>query len=81
MAEKGIDLGFRAPQGIETALASGTPDLIVSMGCGEACPVVPGAAREDWDVPNPAGQPIEVMRRVRDDIETRVRRLIDDLKP
>jgi arsenate reductase len=51
------------------------------MGCGEACPVVPGAVREDWDVPNPAGQPSEVMRRVRDDIETRVRRLIDDLKP
>ena len=81
MAEKGIDLGFRTPQGIEAALAFGAPDLIVSMGCGEACPVVPGAVREDWDVPNPAGQPSEVMRRVRDDIETRVRRLIDDLKP
>ena len=81
MAEKGIDLGFRTPQGIEAALAFGPPDVIVSMGCGEACPVVPGALRQEWDVPNPAGQPTDVMRRVRDDIEARVRRLIDDLKP
>jgi multimeric flavodoxin WrbA/protein-tyrosine-phosphatase len=81
MAEKGIDLGFRTPQGIEAALAFGPPDAIVSMGCGEACPTVPGAVRQDWDVPDPAGQPIDVMRQVRDDIEARVRRLIDDLKP
>jgi protein-tyrosine-phosphatase len=81
MAEKGIDLGFRTPQGIEAALAFGPPDAIVSMGCGEACPVVPGAVRQDWDVSNPAGQPIEVMRRVRDDIEARVRRLIEELRP
>jgi multimeric flavodoxin WrbA/protein-tyrosine-phosphatase len=81
MAERGIDLGFRTPQGIEAALAFGPPDAIVSMGCGEACPTVPGAFRQDWDVPNPAGQPIDDMRRVRDDIEARIRRLIDDLKP
>lgn len=81
MAEKGIDLGFRTPQGIDAALAFGPPDVVVSMGCGEACPVVPGAVRQDWDVSNPAGQPIDVMRRVRDDIEARVRRLIEELKP
>lgn len=81
MAEKGIDLGFRTPQGIDAALAFGPPDAIVSMGCGEACPVVPGALRQDWDIPNPAGQPIGVMRRVRDDIEARVRRLIEELNP
>lgn len=81
MAEKGIDLGFRTPQGIDAALAFGPPDAIVSMGCGEACPVVPGALRQDWDIPNPAGQPIDVMRRVRDDIEARVRRLIEELNP
>jgi multimeric flavodoxin WrbA len=81
MAEKGIDLGFRTPQGIDAALAFGPPDAIVSMGCGEACPVVPGAFRQDWDIPNPAGQPIDVMRRVRDDIEARVRRLIEELNP
>jgi multimeric flavodoxin WrbA/protein-tyrosine-phosphatase len=80
MTEKGIDLGFRVPQGIDAALAFGPPHLIVTMGCGEACPLVPGAVREDWDVPDPAGQPIEVMRRVRDDIEARVRRLIDGLE-
>lgn len=80
MAEKGIDLGFRTPQGIDAALAFGPPDLIVTMGCGEACPVVPGAAREDWDVPNPGGRPLEAMRQVRDDIEARVRQLIDGLE-
>ena len=76
MAEKKIDLAFRVPQGIEAALANGRPDAIVTMGCGEECPVVPGAVRQEWDVPDPSGQPIEIMRQARDEIESRVKELI-----
>jgi multimeric flavodoxin WrbA len=76
MAEKKIDLAFRTPQGIEAALASGRPDAIVTMGCGEECPLVPGALHQEWDVPDPSGQPMETVRRVRDEIESRVKELI-----
>jgi multimeric flavodoxin WrbA len=79
MAEKKIDLAFRAPQGIEAALGSGRPDAIVSMGCGEECPAVPGALHQEWDVPDPSGQPVETMRLVRDAIESRVKQLITTL--
>ncbi len=78
MSERGVDMAFRAPQSIEAALAHGTPDVVVSMGCGEECPVIPGVRRLDWDLPDPAGRPLEVMRAVRDDIEARVKRLIAD---
>jgi arsenate reductase len=76
MAEIKIDLAFRTPQGIEAALASGRPDAIVTMGCGEECPLVPGALHQEWDVPDPSGQPMETVRRVRDEIESRVKELI-----
>ena len=76
MAEIGIDMAFRKPQGIDAALAHGAPDAIITMGCGDRCPAVPGADRQDWGLPDPAGQPIEVMRRVRDEIEMRVKELI-----
>jgi protein-tyrosine-phosphatase len=79
MAEKKIDLAFRTPQGIEAALAHGRPDAIVTMGCGEACPVVPGALHREWDVPDPSGQPMEVVRQARDEIESRVKELITTL--
>lgn len=79
MAEKKIDLAFRVPQGIEAALANGRPDAIVTMGCGEACPVLPGALHQEWDVADPSGQPIETVRRVRDEIESRVKQLITTL--
>ena len=79
MAEKKIDLAFRTPQGIEAALANGRPDAIVTMGCGEECPVVPGALRQEWDVPDPSGQPMETMRQARDEIESRVKQLITTL--
>jgi len=79
MAEKKIDLAFRTPQGIEAALANGRPDAIVTMGVGEDCPVVPGALHREWDVPDPTGQPMETMRRVRDEIESRVKQLITTL--
>ena len=79
MAEKGIDMAFQTPQSIEAALREGTPDHIVTMGCGEACPVIPGAKHQDWDLPDPAGKSMDFMRGVRDDIEKRVAELIGTL--
>jgi multimeric flavodoxin WrbA/protein-tyrosine-phosphatase len=79
MAEKRIDLAFRTPQGIEAALANGRPDAIVTMGCGEECPAVTAAMHQEWDVADPSGQPLETVRRVRDEIESRVRQLIATL--
>ena len=79
MAEKGIDTAFQTPQSIEAALQEGTPDLIVTMGCGEACPVVPGAKHQSWDLPDPAGKPADFMREVRDDIEKKVAELVGTL--
>jgi multimeric flavodoxin WrbA len=81
MAEKKIDMAFRTPQNIEAALAGGRADAVVTMGCGEQCPMVPGALHENWDLPDPADQPIEVMRQVRDEIEARVKQLIGTLVP
>jgi multimeric flavodoxin WrbA len=72
MYEKGIDMAYRVPQGIESAISDTTPDFIVTMGCGEECPYVPGAQMLDWDLPDPAGKPPEFMRQVRDEIENNV---------
>jgi len=80
MAEQGVDMAFRTPRGIDAALANGAPDAIITLGSAP-CPVVPGVLRQDWDVPDPAGQPIEVMRQVRDEIEARVKQLITALVP
>ena len=79
MAEKKIDLAFRIPQGIEAALSNGQPDAIVSIGCGEECPRVAGALHQEWDVPDPSGQPIETIRQTRDEVESRVKQLITTL--
>jgi len=79
MREKSIDMAFRKPKSIEEAAHSGTPELIISMGCEEACLLFPGVANEDWSVPDPAGKPIELMRRIREEIEERVKRLIGQI--
>ena len=79
LAEKGVDMAFRKPQRIEQAIEANSPELIVTMGCGEQCPLVPGARVIDWDIPDPAGQPIEFMRNVRNEIETRIKKLIKEL--
>ncbi len=76
MQEKGLDLAFLQPRSLEQALESASVDLIVTMGCGEVCPMVPGARRTDWDLPDPAGQSIEFMRDLRDRVEERVRDLL-----
>jgi len=79
MHEKGIDMAFRVPQSIEAAISNTTPDFIVTMGCGEECPFVPGARILDWDLPDPAGKPLDFMRQVRGEIEKRVKSLIKEL--
>ena len=76
MAEKGIDMEFRIPQSIDNAIKAGNPDFIVTMGCGEACPFVPGAQKTDWALPDPAGKDADFMRKVRDEIEEKVKAFI-----
>jgi multimeric flavodoxin WrbA/protein-tyrosine-phosphatase len=78
MAEKGIDMAFQTPRSIENALLEGTPDILVTMGGGEA-PEALGARWIDWDLPDPAGESMEDLRRIRDDIEKRVAELIGTL--
>jgi multimeric flavodoxin WrbA/protein-tyrosine-phosphatase len=79
MHEKGIDMGFRVPNTIDDVLDSETPEVIVTMGCAEECPLVPGARKIDWDLPDPAGKPLEFMRDIRDKIENRVQKLIEEI--
>ena len=79
MHEKGIDMALRVPQSIESAIINNTPDFIVTMGCGEECPFVPGAQMLDWALPDPAGKPPDFMRAVRDEIENNVKDLIKEL--
>jgi multimeric flavodoxin WrbA len=79
MQEKGIDMAFRVPITIEEAIFEVKPELIVTMGCGEECPFVPGATMRDWDLPDPSGESAEFMRNVRDEVEKRVKDLINEL--
>ena len=76
MREKGIDMAFRRPKSIEEAARLGTPELIISMGCEDACPYFPGVPNREWNLQDPAGKSISVMRKVRDDIEKRVSDLV-----
>jgi arsenate reductase (thioredoxin) len=80
MAEVGIDIAHETPRRWTDGVAR-RADVIVTMGCGDACPVFPGKRYEDWPLLDPAGQPIEVVRDVRDDIEARVRTLLATLDP
>jgi arsenate reductase (thioredoxin) len=75
MREVGIDLGAAQPRRLTPELAA-QASLLVTMGCGEACPFVPGMPREDWNLPDPKGQPPERVRVIRDEIRGRVERLI-----
>ena len=79
MAEEGIDLFFRTPQSIDSALEEGIPKLIVTMGGGEIGRQIPGARHIDWDILDPADGPIEKMRATRDEIKKKVVKLISEL--
>ena len=75
MNEVGIDLSNATPQRLTAQLARGA-DLLVTMGCGDACPYVPGLQVEDWPLPDPKGQPLDRVREIRDEIRARVESLI-----
>ncbi|WP_262282232.1 arsenate reductase ArsC [Micromonospora sp. MA102] len=79
MREVGIDITGQTPMRLSWDAAE-TSDVIVTMGCGDACPVFPGKRYEDWKLTDPAGQPIDVVRQVRDDIQARVVALLADLE-
>ena len=78
MAEKGIDISRELPQPWADEIVRAA-DVIVTMGCGDACPVYPGKRYLDWELDDPAGRPIEEVRAIRDDLELRVRGLISEL--
>jgi arsenate reductase len=75
MREEGIDLGDRTPQKLTSELAA-RGQLLVTMGCGDECPYVPGLRRDDWPLEDPKGKPIETVRAIRDEIRTRVEALL-----
>jgi arsenate reductase len=77
MREVGIDLSAVVPRKLTDDLAAGA-DMLVTMGCEEACPVVSGVERDDWPLEDPKGRPIERVREIRDDVERRVRRVLED---
>ena len=80
MAEIGIDITHATPK-VLTDNAVETSDVVITMGCGDKCPYYPGVSYRDWKLDDPAGQPIEVVRRIRDEIKQRVNDLIEELAP
>jgi arsenate reductase (thioredoxin) len=78
MAELGIDLSREFPKPL-TDQAVRAADVVITMGCGDACPIYPGKRYEDWQLQDPAGQPVEVVRDIRDQIDARVRQLLAEL--
>jgi len=77
MREVGIDLSAATPRLLTGHLAAGV-NLLITMGCGEECPYVPGVERRDWTLADPKGRPLDEVRAIRDDIRTRVKLLIDE---
>jgi protein-tyrosine-phosphatase len=78
MSELGIEVNDQRPKRLTRAMAE-RADVVVTMGCGDECPYVPGKRYVDWDLPDPKGLPPEQVRAIRDDIAARVRDLVDDL--
>jgi arsenate reductase len=79
MKEIDIDLSANVPKMLTTELAQWA-DVVVTMGCGDACPVIPGRRYIDWDLPDPKDMPTEKVREIRDDIDRRVRELVTALE-
>ncbi|MGN6762351.1 MAG: arsenate reductase ArsC [Leifsonia sp.] len=80
MAEHGIDISAGSPA-LLTTEAVQESDVVITMGCGDTCPVFPGKRYEDWELTDPAGRPIDEVRPIRDEIKERVRALIAELLP
>lgn len=81
MAEEGIDIAAGEQPKILTTEAVKASDVVITMGCGDTCPLYPGKRYEDWVLDDPAGQGIEVVRPIRNEIRRRVEQLIDELRP
>jgi arsenate reductase len=80
MEELGLDLAQAFPKPLTTEAVQAS-DVVITMGCGDACPVFAGKRYLDWQLDDPAGQPVEAVRRIRDEIDARVRGLVADLLP
>jgi arsenate reductase len=80
MTELGLDLTREYPKPLTTD-AVHAADVVVTMGCGDTCPVFPGKRYLDWDLPDPAGRPVDEVRPIRDEIDARVRALLAELLP
>jgi arsenate reductase (thioredoxin) len=78
MRELGIDLADRVPHALTTELAE-QADVVVTMGCGDECPYIPGKRYLDWDLEDPQGRPLDEVRATRDEIDRRVRELVEEL--
>ena len=80
MAEEGIDMSAEKPKVLTTEAVQDS-DVVITMGCGDACPFFPGKRYEDWKLDDPAGQGIEAVRPIRDEIKARIQQLISELLP
>jgi arsenate reductase (thioredoxin) len=80
MDEWDIDLSREFPKPLTDEFVKAA-DVVITMGCGDACPIYPGKRYEDWTLDDPAGQPVEEVRRIRDDIDARVQQLLAELVP
>jgi arsenate reductase (thioredoxin) len=78
MAELGVDLSEELPKPL-TGAAVEAADVVITMGCGDACPVYPGKRYEDWELDDPAGRDLDAVRAIRDEIDRRVQRLVAEL--
>ena len=78
MNEIGLDLSKEFPKPLTTEAVEGS-DVVISMGCGDACPIFPGKRYLDWDLPDPSGKPVGEVRAIRDEIDRRVRELLEEL--
>ena len=78
MTEIGIDVGAEHPKPLTGAMVKAA-DVVITMGCGDACPIYPGKRYEDWELEDPAGKDLETVRHIRDEINVRVRDLISRL--
>lgn len=80
MAEEGIDIANNTPKVLTTEAVKAS-DVVITMGCGDTCPIFPGKRYEDWELDDPAGQGIDAVRPIRDDIKRRIETLVGELLP
>jgi arsenate reductase (thioredoxin) len=80
MSELGVDMSEEFPKSLTDEVVRAA-DVVITMGCGDACPIYPGKKYEDWTLADPEGQSLKTVRRIRDDLDARVQALIDELLP